>query len=73
MDIDHNEDVLRHIIQFTPVELTINKPVSIDILQSQRIQRITYEAPSFDKDFVYTLKKIGLTSTLVCTDNKTFK
>jgi len=69
MDLDHNEDVLRHIIKFTPVEVTVNKPLSIDILQSQKIQRLTYEAPSFDEDFVFLLKKVGVESTLVCTDD----
>ena len=58
MDLDHNEDVLRHIIKFTPVEITVNKPLSIDILQSQKIQRLTYEALIFRRRFCfYYLKK----------------
>jgi len=70
MDIEHNEDVLKHIIQFTPVEVTTKKPISADILCSKRIQRLTYEADSFDEKFVELLKKVGMETTLVCTDNK---
>jgi hypothetical protein len=70
MDLAHNEDVLNHIIQFTPVEVTTNKPIDVSILISKRIQRLSYEAKSFDEKFVELLKKIGIDTTLVCTDEK---
>ena len=66
MDLEHNEEVLKHILQFTPVEVTTTKPIAADIIFSKRIQRITYEADSFDAEFVALLKKSGLETTLVC-------
>ena len=70
MDLAHNEDVLNHIIQFTPVEVTTKKPIDVGILMSKRIQRLSYEAKSFDEKFVELLKKTGIETTLVCTDEK---
>jgi hypothetical protein len=70
MDLAHNEEVLKQILQFTPVEVTTKNPIDASILMSKRIQRITYEADSFDEDFVALLKKCGLEATLVCTDAK---
>jgi len=70
MDLDHNEDVLKHILQFTPVEVTTKKAISADIIYSKRIQRLTYEADCFDEKFVDLLKKSGMETTLVCTDSK---
>ena len=66
MDLHHNEEVLKQIIQFTPVEVTLNKPISAEILASKKIQRLTYEADSFDEDFVAALTKFGINATLAC-------
>jgi hypothetical protein len=66
MDLAHNEEVLKQILQF----VTTKNPIDASILMSKRIQRITYEADSFDEDFVALLKKCGLEATLVCTDAK---
>ena len=70
MDIDHNQDVLKQILQFSISEVITNKPIDADLIFSKRISRLTYEADTFDKDFVDLLKKAGMETTLVCTDNK---
>ena len=70
MDLDHNEEVLKQIIQFTPAEVIISQPLSAEILESKRIQRLTYEADSFDEDFIKLLTKLGIDSTLACTSSK---
>ena len=70
MDLHHNEEVLKQIIQFAPVEVTLNRPISAEILASKKIQRLTYEADSFDEDFIETLTKFGINATLVCSSSK---
>jgi hypothetical protein len=70
MDIEHNEDALRQILQKTSAEIITNKPISEDILKSQKIQRLSYEAPLFDEAFLKTLVRLGTPTTLVCTDEK---
>ena len=37
MDLDHNEDVLKHILQFTSVEVTTKKAIAADIINSKRM------------------------------------
>jgi len=70
MDLAHNEDVLSKILQFTAAEVTTNNPIDANIIMSKRISRITYEANSFDENFVALLKKSGIDTTLVCKSKK---
>lgn len=70
MDLHHNEEILNQIIQFTPVEVTLNKPISSEILASKKIQRLTYEADSFDEEFVAVLTKFGINATLACSSSE---
>lgn len=70
MDIHHDQNVLKHILNFTNAEVTTKKPIDNELLFCKRIQRLTYEADSFDEKFVDALKKSGTNTTLVCTDKK---
>ena len=70
MDIDHNEDVLEHILQKNMVEVTLSNPLSEKFLTSGKIKKIIYKSANFNKNFVKLIKKYAIPNALVCTSNE---
>tara|TARA_B100000945_G_scaffold117576_1_gene93446 strand:+ start:15601 stop:16728 length:1128 start_codon:yes stop_codon:yes gene_type:complete len=70
MDISHNEEVLRDILERNSVEVTTSKPISEELLASRRITKIVYKADELDEDFLSLIKKYGIKNALICTSEK---
>ena len=67
MDIEHNEDILEHILQKNEVEVTTLNPISEKLLSSKRIKKVIYKSDKFDEDFIKLLKKYAIPNGLLCT------
>jgi len=70
MDIEHNEEVLRHILQRNSVEVTTSKPISEQLLASRRIKKIIYKTDKFNDDFINLMKKYAIKNAFICTSKQ---
>lgn len=70
MDLLHNEEVLKNILSNNFVELSLCKPVSEEILLTNKIRVINYITEEFDKDFVEKIKSLGIQLNLLCTSEE---
>ena len=70
MDIEHNEDILEHILQKNEVEVTTSNPISEKLLSSKRIKKVIYKSDKFDNNFIKLLKKYAIPNGLLCTSKK---
>ena len=70
MDMSHNEDVLRNIIQRNNVEVILKEPISEDILATKKIKKILYKSDNFDSEFISKAKKYGVSLGLICTEKE---
>jgi hypothetical protein len=68
MDLKFDENYLKKILNLRSMQIWTNNPINENILQgySSRIQKIFYIIPEHDSpDFVRTLKKLSIDTTLV--------
>lgn len=70
MDYCHNENVLAHIMERNAVEVTTDKPLNPNLINSGRIKKIIYKADKFDQDFCKKIKEKGIPHVLLCTSSE---
>ena len=71
MDLFHNEEILLKILQNNKsCHVTLNQPISIEALKSNRIAHINYKSDSFDKEFVKQIRNLGIKETLLCSSKE---
>lgn len=77
MDLSHNEDVLKQALELQNGQCNIKTKLPIDpsILRKYKakIQTVLYQHDSFNKNFVESMKKIGLNFALVCCSPETLQ
>jgi hypothetical protein len=66
MDLDHNEEVLKNIIQRNFVEVILTEPIDESLLVSKKIKNILYKNDNFNADFIKKVKRHGVPLALVC-------
>lgn len=71
MDVYHDEDILKKILENNVVEVTLANPISDEILDTRRISIVNYIAPEFDSDFVKKVKNLGINIHLLCVSKET--
>ena len=70
MDVEHNEDVLKYILQKNEVEVSTSKAISEELLISKRIKKIIYKSDKFDANFIELTKRHAVPTSLICTSKK---
>jgi len=70
LDIEHNEDNAKGLIENNVCAIICGKPIDESLLCNKNIQRIAYISKSFNEDFVNKLIKYGKKFDLLCTDEE---
>ena len=73
MDLNHDEEILKGIIQRNEVEVILTKPIKEDFLSSGRIKRIVYKSEDFDEDLIKKIKNYAIPLSLICTKKENIK
>ena len=66
MDINHDEELLKSVLQNNVAEVTLSNPVSDEILGMRKISMVNYIAEEFEPEFVRKVKSLGIHANLLC-------
>ena len=68
MDVEHNEEVLKSLVEQKKVDIVCNKPFDLKPLKKENINSIIYVADSLDDEFLREIKENKIGRKLFCSD-----